>query len=98
MSCFLFNCSFGVEYNQIMLLYGEAQRNGLFSHEQFSRYLISTGALLGKNPNTHQLLQYLHHMPVHGEQNQHNQRSMLLQQSPTLQYDKVSFLKKSSFN
>lgn len=74
----------------MMLLYGEAQRNGLFSHEMFSRYLISTGTLLGKNPKSHQLLQYLLHMPVHGEQNQHNQRAMLLQQSPALQYDRVS--------
>ena len=72
-----------------MLLYGEAQRSELFSHDSFSRYLISTGAISGNTELSKQLVFYLHHMPVHGETHQHNQRAMLLQQSSAFPFERV---------
>ena len=44
----------------MMLLFGEAQKNNLFSHDIFARYLISTGAMMDNSPHAKQFQTYLY--------------------------------------
>lgn len=76
----------------MMLLFGEAQKNNLFSHDIFARYLISTGAMMDNSPHAKQFQTYLYFMPVHGNKSQHNQRTMLLRQSNLREYNRVNII------
>ena len=67
------------EFDTILWVFGELQRNFLFSHDSFARYLISSGCLYEYNASAILFQKYLKNMPIFSaSHHEHNQRRILL--------------------
>ena len=76
------------EFVELLQVLSEAQTAGLFSHDHFARYLISTGALISGESSA-DLKKLLYRLPIHGPVHHHNQRGTLLIQCGYSLYNRV---------